>query len=190
MDTLSELSNSNVLTTRTTDTATNIPLAAQHPVGLTYANPRENHSNDDLIRARRNKANANRRIKEQRIKQLIPLEQLFEQDYKYPSYFVITFPGMYIDSQLNVISAENDIKNSIGNLKKITKLNKNSLLIQITEENQIERIRSVTHIAGNPVVIEQHRSMNSVRGTVYSEALSQSSELEILEKLADQGVQK
>ena len=43
-------------------------------------------------------------------------------------------------------------------------------------------------IAGNPVGVEPHRSINQVKGTVYSETLPQSSVTEIMEKFSDQGV--
>lgn len=131
-----------------------------------------------------------RRVKERKIKQLISFEELFRSEPKYPQYYVVNFPGIDIDSDLNVIAADECIKKDIGNTKKITKLNRNALLVQTANEHQGQKLLEIKKIDKNPVTVQLHRTMNHVKGTVYSEAMSRSSEEEILDKLKDQHVTK
>ena len=52
------------------------------------------------------------------------------------------------------------------------------------------KIRVREKIAEHTVIAELHRTMNSVKGSVYSESMSQCTEDEILHQLSDQGVTK
>ena len=58
----------------------------------------------------------------------------------------------------------------------------------MNSELQGNKLLSIKSVAGNSVVVEIHRTMNQVKGTVYSEAQSKSTESEILDKLNEQGV--
>ena len=60
-----------------------------------------------------------RKIKERRIKQWLPLQALFEDDAKHPAHFVMKLTIIDIDSNLNVIAADRDIQNKIGRAMKI-----------------------------------------------------------------------
>lgn len=131
-----------------------------------------------------------RKTKERRIKRLLTLEEIFEAEPVYPIYHVIKFPGVDIESELNVIAADADIKKQIGQAKKISKINKNTLLVEIANEAQYDKLRNIKTIDKNPVVIEEHKSLNQVKGTIYSETMSKSTIEEIFEKLKDQGVSK
>ena len=55
-----------------------------------------------------------KRMKERRIKQLIPLEALFESENKFSIYFIMKFPRLEIDTDLNVIATDNEIKKILG----------------------------------------------------------------------------
>ena len=118
------------------------------------------------------------------------LEDLFMDENKFPIYFVVKFPRMEIDRELNVIATDNEIKKKIGQPSKISKLCRDTLLIDVNSEEHGNKLSAIKLIAGNPAVVEPHRSMNQVKGTVYSETLPQSSVTEIMEKLSDQGVMK
>ena len=52
-------------------------------------------------------------MKERKIKQLMTLEDLFIDQNKFPIYFVVKFPRMEIDRELNVIATDNEIKMKI-----------------------------------------------------------------------------
>ena len=68
---------------------------------------------------------------ETKIKQLLTVNDLFKDEIKFPTYYVITFPGLDIETKLNGIAADAEIKSKIRQVHKISKLNKNALLIQI-----------------------------------------------------------
>lgn len=131
-----------------------------------------------------------RKMKERRIKKLMTLEEIFEDQPKYPIYYVVKIPGIDIESELNVIAADNDIKKQIGQPRKISKMSKNALLIEVANETQSKTIIKIEKIDKNPVIVETHKALNQVKGTVYSEAMGKSTEEEILERLKDQGAIK
>jgi len=94
-----------------------------------------------------------RRIKE-RIKQFMLIEELFEEDYSYPSYYVIKFPGVYIDSELNVIATDNEIRQKVGILKQMQNMDKSSILVQINNKFQIEKIPSLKMIDRKETIVK------------------------------------
>ena len=108
----------------------------------------------------------------------------------HPTHFVLSFPGIDIESELNIIKANNDLIKKIGKPRKITKMNKSSLLIIIDDSDQANKMQNINEIASQPIVIEPHRTLNSIKGTVYSEAMSQSTDEEILDQLKSQRVIK
>ena len=57
-------------------------------------------------------------------------------------------------------------------------------------ENKGEKLIGIEKIAEHTVIPELHRTMNSVKGTVFSETMSQCTEDEILHQLSDHGVTK
>ena len=91
-----------------------------------------------------------------------------------------------MDTQLIVIATDKEIKTKIGNPKKITKMGKSALLIQIGNENQANLLKQIHIISQQPVTVEQHRTMNHSKGTVYSETMSRSTETEILDILKNE----
>ena len=118
------------------------------------------------------------------------MEEEFNSKPKFLKYHVITFPGTDINKELNAIIADKEIKETIGQPGKISKMNKNSLLIEILSENQLRKLNTLKRIAGQLVTIQAHRSLNCAKGTVYSETLSLCTDGEILEALEGQGVIK
>ena len=131
-----------------------------------------------------------RQEKERKIKRLIRLENIFEKDSKFPSYYVLSFPGTYIDSEINVIIVDTEIKQKIVIPKKMTKLNKSALLVQVSSERQGNALSNINKVAEHPVTVQLHRTLNVVKGTVYSETMSNSTEEKILEQLKEQGLTK
>lgn len=125
-------------------------------------------------------------VKERKIKRILNTQELFRDD-KFPTYYVITFPGTEI-ANLDVISVDTEIKRILGKPRKISKMNKNSLLIQTISEKQGETLMKTSNIAGNPVVSETHRSLNIVKGTVVSETFSQCKIEDLKDRLKEQGV--
>ena len=92
---------------------------------------------------------------------------------KFPMHFVVKFPRMEIDWELNVIATDNEIKKKIGQPSKLPKLDSDTLLIEVNSEEQGNKLSAMKLIAGDPVVVEPHRSMNQVKGTVKHSAKAQ-----------------
>ena len=82
------------------------------------------------------------------------MEEIFKTEPIYPTYYVINFPGVDIETQLNVIATDKEIKTKIGNLKKITKMSTSAFLIQIANENQASLIKRINIITQQPVTVE------------------------------------
>ena len=145
------------------------------------------------VSAELNRKQQNRRMreKERHVKQLMKFEQMFERPQKFTKYYVITFPGIRMTSELNVITDDKEIKEKIGGCPtKISKRNNSALLIEVVNEAQGRQVVQIDKIVNNPVTVQPHRTLNSVKGTVYSEVMSQSSIEELEEVLKGQGAVK
>ena len=138
----------------------------------------------------KNRNRKNQKLKDRKIRKLLTLEEVFTSEQKFLKYHVLTFPGIEIATELNVIKANKDIKEHLAHGYKISKLSKNSLLIEVSSEEQLQKLNKLTNVAGHPVTVQPHRTMNYTKGTIYSENLGNSTEEEILECLTDQGVIK
>ena len=91
--------------------------------------------------------------KERKYKQLLTVNDLFNDEIKFPIYYVLTFPVLDIETKLNVIEADAEIKSKIGQVHKISKLNKYAILIQIISENRGRKLMQITSIANQPVTV-------------------------------------
>ena len=135
------------------------------------------------------KKNDRTRFKERKIKKMIPLLELFK-DEKFPKYYVLTFPDVDIGTKLNVITVDTELTEKIGKAQKISKLNKSSLLIEVKSEAQGKKLTLIKKLAEITVTAELHRTLNTVKGTVVSETMSQCSNEKLMSKLKTQGVTK
>ena len=84
---------------------------------------------------------------------MLTVNDLFKDEIKFPIYYVLTFPVLDIETKLNVIEADAEIKSKIGQVHKISNLNKNALLIQILSENRGRKLMRITSIANQPVTV-------------------------------------
>ena len=151
--------------------------------GLTLQ-PFEHPNDDGFTQVRRKR----QRLKEKRIRKLLPLEEVFAQQPKYPRYHVIIFTGLDIEHDLNPIAADLDLKQKLGQLAKVAKLNKSSLLVELLSENQLQRLQALKTVASHSVVVQEHRTMNTVKGEIYSPSLNECTEAYVTSALASQGV--
>ena len=138
---------------------------------------------EEEIKTRRN------RNKERKIKKLISLEKTFDGTPKYCKYHVITFPGVDIATKLNVILADKYLKEKIGPAK-MERIGKYSIMITINSEEQKNKLYKIKEITGFPVTIEPHRTLNTIKGTTYSETMSQCSIEDLTDHLTNQNVVK
>ena len=97
-----------------------------------------------------------RKIKERKIRQLLAMHDIFDCEENYNSYYVVNFPGVHIDTELNVISTDLELKNKIGTASKISKLGKSSLLIELESKQQETKLLELSTIGNHPVTVAPH----------------------------------
>ena len=102
----------------------------------------------------------------------------------------MTFPRIDIETNLNVIAIDKDIKTKIGNPEKIKRLSRDTLQIEVKTKEQGEKLMKITEIAKENVLVQYHDAMNKIKGTLYSDTMSNSTLEELQEALKDQGVEK
>ena len=121
-------------------------------------------------------------------KQLISLDELFNQEKHYEKFFNIKFAGYNLHKDINIIKTEKDIKIQVGKPKRIDQLNVNTLLIEAADPEQAKKIKTIKTLNEINVFVESHRHFNGAKGVVRSAALDQNSEEELLECFKEQGV--
>ena len=57
-----------------------------------------------------------------------------------------------------------DIKKAIGLTGKISKLSKNSLLIEVLSENQLTKLKNIKKVEGHVVTVQPYKTLNFVKG--------------------------
>ena len=80
-----------------------------------------------------------------------------DPDPYYAKMINVTFPGVDISKDMNIIKTEAELYQKIGKSKKIVKANKNTLLIETMSRQQAQKLLTVFVLAGNGVKTEEHR---------------------------------
>ena len=107
----------------------------------------------------------------------------------FPRYFLVKFPRMNIERDLDNIATQRDIKRKIGDYEgAIKKHSQDTLLIQVKSAQQGNRLRQVERLAGVEVDISEHRALNQCKGTVLSRTMSNTPLETLKEALKDQNV--
>lgn len=107
----------------------------------------------------------------------------------FTKYFVISFPGVNIREEINILNTNKDLKSSLdNNMPKLTMAGYNSLLVEVINKNQSEKITQIKSLDGNPVVVSTHRLYNSIKGVVQTKSFDKSTIEELQEELSTQGV--
>ena len=130
------------------------------------------------------------KMKQRKIRQLMRTQENNPSDEIYPKFFTIRFPKLNIEKDVNLIAIDKDLKAKIGIPTMIKKQNKETLLVKVKSENQGNLLQQIQELAQQKVAVESHKSLNQSKGTVFSEALSNSTQEEILEALKNQHVLK
>ena len=136
-----------------------------------------------------NRSRTKRKRRDERvIKQLTTMQELMGEQPYFIKIFNIRFPGININTDLNVIQADNDLKQYVGHPKRVIKAGKSALQIEVRSKAQAENLKKIKKLAGFNVVIESHRTLNQVKGVVRSKAFGQCTEEQLMQSLEDQGV--
>ena len=133
--------------------------------------------------------NQRERRKERKIRQILSLHDIFEKDEPYyPKMVNLTFPGIDISSDLNIIRAEAELNKQIGKPERIIKANKSTLLVETKTKDQTEKLLEVKNLAGKQTEAKIHPTLNTVKGVIKSRSFGACTEEEIVNHLKDQGV--
>lgn len=78
--------------------------------------------------------------------------------------------------------------NSVGELEEVRKVKNGSIMILTKNKEQSEKIANMTHIGEFEIIVEPHRTLNSVKGVITCSDLLNCDTEEILDNMKDQGV--
>ena len=137
---------------------------------------------------KRNRNNRNRLQKQRQAAQSYKDE--VNNIRNYDKFYSIQFPGAPLEKS-NEVAIERDLKNKAGSFaERIRKQNKDTLLVKVINQQQGATVKEIKEIAGHPVQIRPHNSLNQSKGTLYSETMSNCSIEELEEVLRPQGAIK
>ena len=143
-----------------------------------------------LLQTTIRKKNRQRKNKQTKIKRLLLISNSNHENVHFTKYYSVKFPRLDLDAKLNVIATDKDLKAKIGNPAKIKKQSKDTLLIEVKSDAQGSKLKSITALHDQPVEVAEHKTLNTCKGTVYSETMSNSSLEELQDALKDQQVSK
>ena len=143
----------------------------------------------NLLNSNINFRKNNQRQRHQRkLRAAIRAQEQQSSNSPFPKYFLIKFPGLDLDSSIDVLGVDSDLKKAIGIPEEIKKHSNNTLSIKVKSLKQGDSLRAINKLAAYEVDITENKQMNQSRGTVYSEAMSNSTIERLLEALANQNV--
>ena len=107
----------------------------------------------------------------------------------YPRWFIVQ-PNdeQKTLSKLSPFAVSKALKCQIGTLKTVKRLSRGDLLIEVANNSQYETTKKLIELAGCPVKVVPHRSMNSSKGVVRHRELAMCTKEEIIAEMGDQGV--
>ena len=142
------------------------------------------------IRAFNNK-NRNNRNRQQKQRQAAKFyNDEINSIRNYDKFYSIQFPGTPLEKS-NPIAIEKALKDKAGKFAdRIRKQNKNTLLVKVCNQQQGTTVKEIKEIAGYPVEVRPHNSLNQSKGTLYSETMSSCTMEELEEALRPQGAIK
>ena len=149
------------------------------------ASANKNKSNNEWkIVNRQNTRKRNMRL----IKKYLTIDDIFKKEEHFDSHFIVSFPGINISTDLDIIRTSDEIKQTIGKPKRMIRSGKSALLIETFDGRQSDKLTKISQIAGHTVKIEKHKHYNTVKGVVRSKAFGHNTIEQIAEDLKNQGV--
>ena len=91
-------------------------------------------------------------------------------------------------STLSVFLLAKGLKAAAGNLKTVKRLEKGDILLEVSSEVQSRCLLKLSNLAGCPVQVTPHRTMNTSKGVIRCKELINCTKEEILSELQDQSV--
>ena len=115
----------------------------------------------------------------QRQQKLDAFNLLYGPKPYYEKFYVMKFPGIKIDKDLNMRGAWEDLQSQIGGKPhKVTRNGYESLLIETKSKNQSEKLKNMKELNGNKIQVIPHHQFNTVKGVLRSVAFANATEEE------------
>lgn len=107
-----------------------------------------------------------------------------QQQTNFPKYFTVTSDSGVKLSEINVIKANKEIEGILGGPPKcITETRAGHLIIEIKNESQSKNISKLKKLDKTPVTVEPHKTLNTIKGTIYYRNHPNYSTQELLDEL-------
>jgi len=136
-----------------------------------------------------NRRTKRRQFRERQMQKLMTLNEVFQpEQLHFDKYFLIRFPGVTINTDINFIETDRDLRRQVGCLKKITKAGKSIILVESSNAGQTEKLKQLKKLGNHFVVVEPHSKFNFSKGVVRSKSFKHNTEEELQEQLESQGV--
>jgi len=136
-----------------------------------------------------NRKTRRRQFRERQMQKLMTLNDVFQpEQLHFDKYFLIRFPGVTINTDINFIETDKDLRRQVGSLKKITKAGKSILLVESSNAAQTNKLKQLKKLGNLSVVVEPHSKFNFSKGVVRSKSFKHNTEEELQEQLESQGV--
>ena len=115
----------------------------------------------------------------------LEFNQMPFQETPYKKFFTVKLNEEGDLRQVDIIQANRDLERMIGGRpNKISELNNGTLLIEVSNQQQSERMSQINQLSSLGVTAEPHRTLNTCKGTIYFQNHQNYSEQTLLEELS------
>ena len=91
-------------------------------------------------------------------------------------------------SRLSTFAIQKEIEGLVGEPKNIKRLRSGDLLIEVDRETFSTKLLAIKHIAGIPVKVSPHRTLNTAKGVIRTQEIKNTTNEELKTQLKRQGV--
>jgi len=103
----------------------------------------------------------------ERLQRNLDLFETMFSTRSFKRFFQITPNGDTNLSMIDTIRANNDLEVKLGGEpKKVTETRDGSLLVEVKNETQSQRIKNITRLHNSIVTVTEHATLNSIKGTI------------------------
>ena len=119
-----------------------------------------------------------------------PLEDFLSEQRRYWPKFVLV-DGENDDGKfqrLSAIKLSNAISETLGEVEEVSRTKSGSLLLHLSNRDQLSKLENLDELAGVPVKVTPHRNLNSCRGVISSYESHKSKDAELDDWFKSRGI--
>ena len=118
-----------------------------------------------------------------------PIDRRLDDGNGFPRFLVVSSANTDTSlNKLNCFVVGKAFKCQVGSLKTVRPLQRGDILAETTSKSQSDRVLSLKDLAGVPVVVTPHRSLNTSKGVIRCREIALCDKEEIVQELKSQGV--